>query len=210
MQLAAQPTSRPADQWIRTYTGAKFWPLDASPVEVHIEDIAHSLSLVCRFTGHTHSHYSVADHSLRVSRLAEAMVLKQVRGRGRIETAREVALWGLLHDASEAYLCDLPSPLKHTSHFGKLYRGYERDLMAVIADRFALDGPEPPTVKEADGILLNTEFRDLMHVASAGSERRPETIHPLDAITAEMEFLRRFYALTSARTLSRLTKAANL
>ena len=68
------------DASIRTFTGRTFWPLDPKPEDLDIRDIAHALSLVCRFTGHTRSFYSVADHSLRVSYLAENQVRDNWRG----------------------------------------------------------------------------------------------------------------------------------
>jgi hypothetical protein len=193
--------ARTDDTYIRTYTGRKFWPLDPTPEELDMEDIAHALSLVCRFTGHTYCFYSVADHSLRVSALAEQMVLARTKLRSRevMTLAREIALWGLLHDASEAYLCDVPSPIKRAPGLGQLYKGFERKLMEVITERYDLIPHEPAVVKEADRILLNTEMRDLMHGAHWDLGILPDTIFPLDPQRAEVEFLRRFDALTTAR-----------
>ena len=74
--------------WIQTYLGIQFWPLDPRPEEVMLFDIAHSLSNMCRFTGHCREFYSVAQHSVIVSQ----------------NVPREDAAWGLLHDASEAYM----------------------------------------------------------------------------------------------------------
>lgn len=213
--------ARTEDTFIRTYTGQKFWPLDPSADEVSIEDIAHALSLVCRFTGHTYCFYSVAEHSLRVSHLAERMVMEYkpfgytipVSERpGLTILAHEIALWGLLHDASEAYLCDVPSPLKRAPGIGHLYKGFERTLMGVIAERFALIPYEPAIVKDADRILLKTEMRDLMNAKEgfsldwdyAGYAPLPETIYPMDAQRSEVEFLRRFQSLTMAQKVAAL------
>jgi 5'-deoxynucleotidase YfbR-like HD superfamily hydrolase len=188
---------RTADTSIRTFTGRQFWPLNPHADEVNIEDIAHALSLICRFTGHTYALYSVADHSLRVSKKAEQLVLS--RGRN-VRLARAAALWGLLHDASEAYVCDVSSPVKGTAGFGQLYRQIEAGIMSAVAARFGLRLPQMEAVKEADRILLNTEKRDLMRDCDRedGLERLPERIFPLDPSTAEDEFLRRFEALTLA------------
>jgi hypothetical protein len=82
--------------WIQTYSGRQFWPLDPRVEDVHLEDIAHALSNVCRYTGHVREFYSVAEHSVHVSWSCEP----------------EDALWGLLHDASEAYLADMARPVK--------------------------------------------------------------------------------------------------
>jgi len=189
---------------IRTFTGRMFCPLAPDPADVDIEDIAHALSLICRFTGHTYCFYSVADHSLRVSMLAEQTVLKTSRN---IAFAREIALWGLLHDASEAYLCDVPTPLKRTADLGRIYKMYERHLTEVIAEKFDLLPHEPAVVKEADRVLLSTEMRDLMNNSSFGTERLPETIFPLEPRFAEVEFLRRFEALTTARKAEHIADA---
>jgi hypothetical protein len=205
---------RTQETFIRTFTGKKFWPLAPRPGEVDIEDIAHALSLVCRFTGHTYCFYSMADHSLRVSKLAEQLTMAEHGALSlRVKAAREMALWGLLHDASEAYLCDMPSPLKRAPGLEQLYKGFERNLMEVIAERFDLSPHEPSVVKDADRILLNTEMRDLMDVPTedaaewqCGSEQLPETIFPMDPQHAEVEFMRRFEALTMARKVERLAE----
>src|ERR1017187_10636100 len=78
---------------ITTFSGIHFWPLLPNPADIRIEDIAHALSNQCRFAGHAREFYSVAEHSVRVSQLCPP----------------EDALWGLLHDASEAYLTDVPA-----------------------------------------------------------------------------------------------------
>jgi len=199
---------RTQDNFIRTYSGRKFWPLAPRVEDIDIHDIAHSLSLVCRWTGHTYCFYSVAEHSLRVSLLAQQLILNQSTSRSSnvITLAREVALSGLLHDASEAYLCDMPSPLKHAPGMGHLYQGYEARLMWAISVRFDLMPHMPSVVKDADRMMLNTEARDLMDVEEADADewrvsgkRLPETIFPMDPRYAEVEFLRRFEALTQAR-----------
>jgi len=205
---------RTEETMIRTFTGRKFWPLNPAPEDLDILDIAHALSLVCRFTGHTRSFYSVADHSLRVSVRAEKIAMDEWRNnpysttQSRIAFCRDVALWGLLHDASEAYLCDVPSPLKHFSDMGNIYRGYEKRLLEVIAQRYDLLPVEPAYVHIADRLFLEAEMRDLMGqgkvVVSIGS------IMPLSSQTAETLFLRRFHALTSARDAERKAKAAGL
>jgi hypothetical protein len=203
-----QPRSE--DSYVRTFTGAKFWPLNPRPEDVRIKDIAHALAYICRFTGHTYCHYSVADHSLRISHLAEGMALHFARTHyfaafDRIFFARQVALWGLLHDASEAYLCDLPSPIKHFSDLGVRYRIAEDRLMQVIASHFGLAGPEPKIVKHADKALLHTEMRDL--IKGQRYDRAlvlRERISPLSAEEAEERFLLRFKDLWSATQAERI------
>ena len=82
--------------FLPTCTGRRVHIADPLPDEIDIEDIAHGLSHVCRFAGHVPLYYSVAQHSLLVSELLD----------------ERTAMWGLLHDASEAYLHDLTRPLK--------------------------------------------------------------------------------------------------
>jgi len=130
--------------WIQTYSGLKMYPLDPSPEEICIEDIAHALSNICRFTGHCSQFYSVAQHSVYVSS----------------RVSKENALWGLLHDASEAYLNDIAKPVKHSNEFIQ-YRQAEKRLMVVIAKKFGLPIEQPDEVSEMDTILLVTEARDL-------------------------------------------------
>jgi hypothetical protein len=84
--------------WQQTFTGRQFWPCDPRPEDVCLEDIAHHLALMCRFGGACRVFYSVAEHSVRVAELVW----------DRTNGDREAALAGLLHDASEAYLVDIP------------------------------------------------------------------------------------------------------
>ncbi len=107
--------------WIQTYTGRKFFPLDPDPEMICIEDIAHSLSQLCRYNGHSKIFYSVAQHSLVLSR--------------ELCSGWQYALMALLHDASEAYLSDLPRPLKMHPQFA-FYRKAESRLQSMIYDRF--------------------------------------------------------------------------
>lgn len=145
-QPIAAPAHDRAGDWILTYTGTQFWPLDPRMNEVHIEDISHALSMICRFTGHTRDFYSVAQHSVLVARALP----------------RKLQLWGLLHDASEAYLCDIARPVKRCING---YAEIEARLMGVVADRFGLEGAIPHEVHVADNALLATEIAQLMPVA---------------------------------------------
>jgi hypothetical protein len=170
--------------WIQTYTGRQFWPLDPRPDEIDILDIAHSLSNQCRYSGHVETFYSVAEHSVHVSHIVPP----------------EDALWGLLHDASEAYLVDLPRPLKRHSEMGYLYRGIEAQLMLNVCARYGLDIIEPPSVKHADNVLLSTEKRDLMKIPpKAWVETEPPLdmrIVPWTPLVAKERFLARYRGLT--------------
>ena len=87
------------DAYIQTYTGRLVNPFDIKEGDISIEDIAHSLSMQCRFNGNTNKFYSVAEHSINVSLILSSMPAK-------------TQLLGLLHDATEAYLSDIPTPVK--------------------------------------------------------------------------------------------------
>jgi hypothetical protein len=131
--------------WMQTVTGRAFWPLDPHVDDVDPEDIAHALSMLCRFGGHVSAFYSVAEHCVLMS---EAV-------------APEDALWALLHDATEAYLGDMIRPLKLAM---PAYVQVENRLMEVICHRFGLPLQCPPTVKEADTRILRDE-RDALKTA---------------------------------------------
>lgn len=132
-------------QWIQTFSGKQFWPLNPQAKDVGIHDIAHALSNLCRYGGHTTSFYSVAQHCVLVSEIVSP----------------ELALCGLLHDASEAYLIDVPRPIKHSVGM-EAYRKAEQRLEEMIAQVFRVPYPFPPEIKTADNQLLRTEQRDLM------------------------------------------------
>jgi hypothetical protein len=135
--------SNAAATWLQTYTGRRFFPLEPNPSDIDIEDIAHALSMQCRFSGHCHRFYSVAEHCFWVSSALPA----------------EYAAWGLLHDAAEAYLVDLARPVKREM---ASYRIAEANLMRAICSRFGLTPVEPVAVKRADEMLLAAEARVLM------------------------------------------------
>jgi|SRR5579859_3427471 len=172
--------------FIETFTGKHFAPLNPNIADICIDDIAHALSHQCRFSGHTRVHYSVAEHSVRVSELLEAW-----------SYPRTVLLWGLLHDASEAYLVDLPTPLKLDPSLGPAYRAAEKRLMEAICTRFALPVVEPPSVALADATLLATEARDLMpfhpaYWSKLSAQPLEAQIVPWNPRTAKRNFIRRY------------------
>lgn len=123
------------------------------------------------------------------------------------ELRRELLLWALLHDASEAYLSDLPRPIKHMPEL-KSYRDAEKRVQAVICDRFGLPRAEPPIVKDADTLLLTTEARDLMaplhpdwtHKPENGFPIWPDEIFPVGWRAARHMFMKRFAELTAEAT----------
>jgi 5'-deoxynucleotidase YfbR-like HD superfamily hydrolase len=173
---------------IQTWSGLRFSPLDPDPAAIEIEDIAHALSNLCRFGGHCSVFYSIAQHSCLVS--------------DAVDGDRETTLHALLHDASEAYLGDLPHPLKHRSPLGVLYREIEEPLQAAILARFGLGAAAPAVVKEIDRAALAAERAVLMRGADDawwpeldGVEPLHGEIDPWPPERAEREFLDRFRRL---------------
>ncbi len=134
------------ETWIETFTGRQFWPLDPRSEDIDIRDIAHALSMVCRFTGHVREFYSVGQHSVHVAEIL-------------LPFGKNLGLVGLLHDASEAYIADIARPVKHCL---KHYLEIEQRLEKCIAERFGLIFPYPTCLKAADNMMLNSERRDLM------------------------------------------------
>lgn len=141
-------TARVGD-WMCTFSGTRFFVADPRPEEVLIEDIAHALAIEPRFGGHLDEPYSVAQHCVLASHIAEKHL-----GASLVEQK-----WALLHDAAEAYLKDIPRPLKRA--IGDVYHQLERRVMAAITEKFELPHNMPPVVKKADEICLSIERRDL-------------------------------------------------
>jgi hypothetical protein len=172
--------TKPTKSAIRTYTGILFDFEEPEASPICIEDIAHALSLLCRFAGHCKEFYSVAEHSYRVS----------------YACPEEHALWGLMHDASEAYCVDVPRPLKHMPNM-EHYRAHEKRVMRAICGWFNMDPVEPPEVKYADNVLLVTEQRDLLKNSIPDFRIEPleSPIWPVTSKQAERLFLQRFVEL---------------
>jgi hypothetical protein len=177
---------------LRTFTGRKVYPLKPTVEDIDIFDIAHSLSNLCRFAGHIHEFYSVAQHSVLASETAGKWTDGNV----------DLMKWCLMHDAAEAYLIDLPSPLKRMAGFGDGYRAAEKRLIKVIARRFDLTPrAEPDDVRFYDRIMLCTEQRDLYghraepYVPSYDVPMLPQRIHGWNPEWAEEAFLTRFRLL---------------
>ena len=178
--------------FIQTLSGRRVNPLDAAPADIDPADIARALANTCRFGGHSRSFYSVAQHSAIVCDLLEA----------RGATPDEL-MAALLHDAAEAYLGDLPHPLKHRSELGERFREAEHRLEAVIAERFSL--PDAAArIKPLDRALLATERRTFSEVTwhwpeLDGAEELDLEIEPWAPDRARDEFLRRYERLTGLR-----------
>lgn len=132
--------------FMQTYTGRKFWSMDPRADEVFIEDIAHSLAMQSRYAGHCVRFYSVAEHCVLMAR--------KLRWEGV-----EVALWALLHDSSEAYLVDVPRPVKP---YLAGYKDAEAKVMAAVCDRYGLPREMPEIVHDADNRIIGDELVNLV------------------------------------------------
>jgi hypothetical protein len=175
-----------------TATGSYYDFLLPGEHDFDLHEIAHALSHICRFTGHTYKFYSVAQHSVLVSQ----------------NVPQEHALAALLHDASEAYLGDVSSPLKSLLPD---YKALEKDLEKRIFDKFDLPFPMHSCIKDADLRMLMTERRDLLpknaiitpdgedywETCWAAIEPYPALIECWSPEVAKLAFLSRFDDLTS-------------
>ena len=168
---------------IMTVSGTYFDFIEPANSEFTIEDIAHALANICRFTGHVKKFYSVAQHSVYVSFLVPV----------------EHALAGLLHDAAEAFLGDVSSPLKQLLPD---YKAIEKRVEEEVLERVGLSLPLDPCIKQADLIMLATEKRDLMMPSTRhgwellrGVTALPAPLEPWSPKKSEKEFLKRYYDL---------------
>lgn len=129
------------DRCIRTSSGIYIDVFEPTEDMITIEDIAHSLSHQCRYGGHLPVFYSVDQHSI--------YCCENVEG-------EENKLAALMHDASEAYLLDMPRPIKYQM---PEYRDIEDKLMHVIARKFGFEYPMAKQVKEVDELALHAEWK---------------------------------------------------
>lgn len=166
-----------------TYPNRQMFDLLApDPATIYPEDIATSLSHLCRFTGHVRQFYSVGQHCLLVAHLLP----------------RELKFFGLMHDAHEAYVNDLATPHKGLCAG---YRATEDLAWAAVAERFGLPLTLPPEVKHADLVALGMEKRDLtgehpeQWPCLVGIELRPEPVIPYSSADARYLWLDMFQSL---------------
>lgn len=175
---------------ITTVSGRFFDLLKPEEYEYDIEEIATSLSNLCRYTGHVNRFYSVAEHSVLVSRLVPA----------------GLALCGLLHDASEAFVGDVSSPLK------KLlpeYREIEENIQKAIANYYGLEYPFHEEVHLADKRMYWQErqsvadngVRDKLWHQSLRATRKERAVGMAPHMARRM-FISRFNELTKNKELA--------
>jgi hypothetical protein len=176
--------------FVRTFTGKKWYHNAPEPDDVDFRDIAHALSNITRYTGHLNVFYSVAEHSVRVSRLVPRCDAKEA----------------LLHDAAEAYLNDLSRPFKRSPGM-EVYKYYEAITDAAIETHFGIRS-RPDSVTYADTVCLFWEKRDLFSVledkdidwhtwaAAKGpcnlEDVPPQPLIPWSAARAEVAFTQRW------------------
>lgn len=190
LRVVARWRGRRLGRWIRTSTGNRFWPLDPRVGDVFAADIARGLSRTCRYTGQlarSDAFYSVAEHSLLVSRAAAALAAS--RGLTPIIAAR----LGLLHDAAEAYVADVATPVK-SSWIMAGYRAVENHLLGVILRAHWLDRVAPAywdLIHEVDRRILSDEMTTLMRDADVSSFGEPLGVEILELApeAAERQFL---------------------
>lgn len=156
---------------IRTRSGLYLNLLTPSPEDITIEDIAHGLAHQCRFAGHTCVFYSVAQHSILAADMAPAADKLQA----------------LLHDASEAFLADIPRPVKPVL---TNYKDIENNLMAVIAKKFGFAWPISDEVKIIDEALLRAEWDNLVITDN------PKNLAVWQPRVAKLVFIETFKELT--------------
>lgn len=154
-------------------------PLAMDPQDIDIRDIAHHLSNICRYTGATPHHYSVAQHSVIVSQYLKTT---------------EMRLAGLLHDAAEAYLNDIASPIKHDPRFA-FFVEIDAKLSATIYRAFGIEPELIHQTKPFDDLVFQRE------VASFWGRPRPmDAICPVVPREAEAQFLTEFKKLRTSWT----------
>ncbi len=180
--------------WIETYSGQKVSFPFPEPRAIKIQDIAHGLSHVCRFSGQCSHFYSVAQHSINMT------IELNKRGCGP-----RLLLLALLHDASEAYIGDMPSPLKRLI---PAYREIEKTVLQAIWNGLQITPPaqwEKAVIKRADELLLGYEAEALMRCSDSWNQRyikgktllSPKYFDYTQPEIIESQFLAAFNSLTS-------------
>ena len=149
-QIDVDTTGKRPGPWMQTYTGRQFFPLDIRAEDLVIEDIAHALGQLCRYNGHTNDFYSVAEHSVLMTRHAMNLGWPSA-------TLRAV----LMHDAAEAYIGDYPQAVKRVIPGIKELEGR---IEAALTEKFCLDQSEETKaqIKELDRRIIKNERQALM------------------------------------------------
>lgn len=172
--------SKRRGDWIQTFTGKAVYPLDVRAGDVDIVDVAHALGMLCRYGGHARFFYSVAEHCVLLSNAVPP----------------HLAYAALMHDAAEAYLVDVPRPIK--GELGR-YREIEADIMVAVCASYGMSPAELREVSDYDTRILTDERRQVMGPAPKAWHDTGDAlgvqIAGLDPASAKAAFLRRFYEL---------------
>lgn len=167
--------------FMQTHSGKRVDLVFPQKETIDIKDIAYSLSMKCRFNGHTKEFYSVSQHCVLVSKI----------------TPDNFKLAALLHDANEAYLPDVPSPVKSLlPQYTKLEDFIQDAIDEIFGIRLTPLGKL--IVKKSDQILLATEGRDLMGDTEGWALMEsplPDKIKPLNSKDSESLFLKTYNEL---------------
>lgn len=179
-----------AAQFIETYTGRPFYPLNPRQQDISIIDIAHGLSLQCRYGGQITDFYSVAEHSVLLAMYAEQTL------RGSVIDCLQI----LMHDAPEAFMTDIPRPVKQ--HMPE-YRKWDHGINEAIRTWLSLDGIKPPDFQdEIDSRIIIDERAQLKSDSGLdwGHNLEPLGLEMMkwSPHRAEIEFLMRYTAYTTA------------
>lgn len=167
--------------WLHTHAGLAFDLVEPRVEQVSLRDVAHALSNLCRFTGHASRFYSVAEHSVHVSRRVAADV-------GRLGLPRRAVWCALMHDAHEAYLGDVASPIKAamSAMGGTSWTSFERGVERCVRERFDCaferDSSIASAVLEADLRMLATEAPQVLPWPPPRDWALPEWATPYDGI----------------------------
>lgn len=176
-----------------TSQGEFFNFLDPMGENFSIVDIAHALSNLCRFGGHVKEFYSVAQHSVILS----------------YNVDKKIQFEALMHDAAEAYIGDMVTPLKDIM---EEYKNLEKKIEFILFSNFNINYPLPEEIKKSDKRMFATELRDLFSFDVSyikehmGIEPYNEKIIPLPPEQAKKLFLKRFSELFVSYTEPSLTK----
>lgn len=198
LQSVLSLVNDPKKDFTATHSGIQFFPLDPIIEHIHIQDIAHALSNICRYGGHTSRFYSVAEHSIHVTKASMVLYPK--------DTA--LHLWLLLHDATEAYILDVVKPLK--KHLVG-YEDIESNLEKAVQKRFNL-GPKPEEIirffddsiiwNEKEAVMANSVFEWNMKEGPLNCVEISK--RQVKRKRVKKEFLRLFEELINQRLLKNL------
>lgn len=177
-------------------------PFSLSSDDIRVEDIAHSLSNQCRFTGYTHSFYSVAEHCCWASQLPSDKLLTELGAPP--DDLKRVRLALLLHDAAEAYICDISRPVrKQIAKRTDILEKLDVEITETAFEKFGI----PPEwygsawLKTIDNMMLFTEKRDLLTINMDWGYEVPPFEHQIfegmSPSRAKKQFLLRYARLTS-------------